>query len=213
MSAADRLLSDVGQLAGAERAGGRPRPHRDAGFGIGISRGKPLAIAAVVLAGQDDLARIRAPRGAAIGAGRAEFDAAEAAEDIAPPRPVIDPVPHRLAEFAIARNIDTEIFLGAHDLGDGGPQHLLEAGLVGRLAGFARSVRRDQIVRARQAADMGGQNSIGAGSHSPPSARAVAAIRWCRTPRSLGSQASLTSRFRAAFRLCHMSDVKPAREG
>jgi len=74
MSAATALLADISQLANAERTRRRSWPHRHTGFGIAIGCGKALVVAAVVLAGQDDLARTRAPRRAAVRAGRPEWD-------------------------------------------------------------------------------------------------------------------------------------------
>ena len=55
--------------------------------------------------------------------------------------------------------------LAADHLRDRRSQRLLERALVDRLAGFMGSVRRDQPVRTRQAADMAGGDVIGAGSH------------------------------------------------
>src|SRR5260370_42326920 len=55
-------------------------------------------------------------------------------------------------------------------------QRRLEGALVERLAGLAGAVGRDQLVRAGQAADMAGQDVVGAGSHASPPIRAFAAM-------------------------------------
>ena len=62
----------------------------------------------------------------------------------------------------------------AHHLGDRRLQRLLKRGFVDRLARFMGSVRRDQPVRARQTADMAGEDMILAGSHDFASRGAVA---------------------------------------
>jgi len=78
-------------------------------------------------------------------------------------------VSRRLAELAIARDIDAEVVLVPHDLGHGRPEPTLKTVLVGRLAGFAGPVRLDQVVRAWQALDMRGEDAIAARPHlSPP---------------------------------------------
>jgi len=56
---------------------------------------------------------------------------------------------HRFAEFAVVRDIDAELVLVPHDIGDCGSELFLKALLVCRLAGFPRAVRVEQIVRAR----------------------------------------------------------------
>jgi hypothetical protein len=72
---------------------------------------------------------------------------------------------HGFAEFAVARDIDAEFCLAPDDLCHGGAQVVLKCRLVAWFARFTRPVRRDQVVRARQAADMRGEDAIGAGSH------------------------------------------------
>src|SRR5207302_321405 len=75
-----------------------------------------------------------------------------------------------LAEFAVAWNVDAELPLTAHDLRHRASQFLLKGVLVSRHPRFADTVRRDQIIGARQASDVAGENMIGAGlHHSRPS--------------------------------------------
>ena len=101
-----------------------------------------------------------------VGAG--EVQPVQAVIAVAHPRTVIDALPHRFAVFAVTGHIDADASLTPHNVGDGRPQLFLKPALVHRLARLARAVRLDQIVRARQAADMAGQNVIGAGPHDPP---------------------------------------------
>jgi hypothetical protein len=45
---------------------------------------------------------------------------------------------------------------------------LVDASAIDRLTGLASPICLDQIIRARQAADMAGQDMIAAGSHALP---------------------------------------------
>ena len=166
----DRVVAGIGDRPDADRRR-RSRPGGDAGLGIGVGRGEPAAIPAVAEAGQHDLAgagpaRRRIERA---GAGR-KIESAEAAPGVAPPRAVLHALGHRLAELAVTGDVDAEIALTADDLRHRRPQRLLERRLIDRFAGLVGAVRRDQPVRARQAADMAGRDMVGAGFHGfPPS--------------------------------------------
>src|SRR5439155_24309215 len=148
----------------------------DPRFGVVVGRRELAAVAAVAKARQYDLARARALRRHLVEGLRAALDAGEALPGIAPPRAVIDPLAHRFAELTIARDIDAELMLAANRVHDRAAQRRLERALVDRLAGFPGMVGRDHLVRAGQAADMAGQDMVGAGSHASPPLRAVAAM-------------------------------------
>src|SRR5213079_1453843 len=115
-----------------------------------------LPVAPVVLASQHDLVRARALRGAAVRPGRAELDAAPALKGIIPPRAVMHATGHRFAELAIVRDVEAEVALITHDIHNCRFERLLKRGFVGCLAGLAGTVRLDQRVGPRQAADMAG---------------------------------------------------------
>ena len=123
------------------------------------------AVASVGKAGQHNLAGPRTARRHRVHIGPGEVQPAETVVAIAHPRAIIDALPHRLAVFAVARDIDADVPLPANDLSHDRPQLSLELSLVDGLAGFAGAVRLYQPIRARQAADMGGQDVIGAGPH------------------------------------------------
>src|SRR5208282_6590582 len=101
-------------------------------------------------------------------AGPAELEPAQTVERVAAPRAVIDALPHRLAELAVARDVDAEIPLMAHDIANCRAKPLLKFGLGACPISFAEPVGLDQIVGARQAAGMAGQDAVGAGSHDLP---------------------------------------------
>jgi hypothetical protein len=54
-------------------------------------------------------------------------------------------VAHRFAEFAVARNVDADVFLLADNVDDGFLQRLLKGALVGRRVRFARSIGADPL--------------------------------------------------------------------
>ena len=164
----DRGVSRIGQPPEADRTRGRTRPNRDPGFGVRIGGRKPYAVAPVGKAGQHELAGLRTPRRHRVHVGASETKPAETVVAVAHPCAVIDALTHRLAVFPVARDIDADASLLPHNAGDGGPQLFLKLTLVHRLACLPGAVRLDQIVRARQATDMAGQNVIGAGPHDPP---------------------------------------------
>src|SRR5262249_20849826 len=69
------------------------------------------------------------------------------------------------AEFAIADDVDADIGLLAHDLGDRVGEAGFESGLVKRLAVFDQSPKFDQLRRPDQAADMGGEDAFSVVRH------------------------------------------------
>ena len=73
-------------------------------------------IAAISKVGQHDFAGAGSPRHRIVWAGCAEIEPAQTAEGIAAPRSVVDALPHRLAELAVARDIDADILLAPYDL-------------------------------------------------------------------------------------------------
>src|SRR5437868_10816996 len=111
-------MPGIGQRRNADRSSRRPRPHRDARLRIGVCGGEELPVAPVVLASQHDLVRARALRGAAVRPGRAELYAAPALKGVTPTRAIMHPVGHRLAELTVIRDIDIELALMPHDIGD-----------------------------------------------------------------------------------------------
>src|SRR5262249_18704308 len=103
------------------------------------------------------------------GGERAAFEAAEAKQRVLRPT-------DRLAELAVADDVDADVGLLAHDLGDGLLQALRIGGVVERPAGLLGAQERAQRRRADEAADMGGEDPIGAAFHlasSPASRRSL----------------------------------------
>ena len=134
----DRVVAFVDDRPDADRPVGHRRPGVNAAVRVLIDRQKLGAVAPVGKAREHDFAR----RGCAsapdvVQAGAGEIEAAEPIEAIAPPGPVVDLVAHRFAEFAVAGNVDADVLLLADNVDDGFLQRLLEAPVVGRLAGFA----------------------------------------------------------------------------
>jgi hypothetical protein len=74
-------------------------------------------------------------------------------------------MPHRLAELAIAGNVDAKRLLPSHHLQDRRSQLFLETLLIGRCAGLAGAISFDQLVGTRQAAGVTRQDAVGAHSH------------------------------------------------
>jgi hypothetical protein len=119
---------------------------------LGIELGKPRAVDAA---------------GEGIAAGeRPALEAAQAKQRVLRPT-------DRLAELAVADDVDADISLLAHDLGNGLLQALGIGGVVERPAGLFGAQERAQRRRADEAADMGGEDSIGAAFHlaSSPTSR------------------------------------------
>ena len=177
------------------RAGRRDRRHEDLGrLGAGERRleigdvGGELPVAAVGdRRGADHvpLARRRVasrrrtretsgPRAARPRAGarnRIGLEAAEALVDVGHEA--------RLAELAVVDHVDSELDLPAHDLGHGRGERGGVRPLVDRPALLPGLHRREQVGRPRQAADMGGENSLAAGFHVAPDAvRSGALVAW-----------------------------------
>ena len=75
-----------------------------------------------------------------------------------------------LAELAVADDIDAGLDLLAHDLLDRGLQAGLVGGLVVGLAGLDQLEELDELGRPDQAADMGGQDAVGAAAMRYPPA-------------------------------------------
>jgi hypothetical protein len=84
-----------------------------------------------------------------------EVEAAEALPRITPPRPVIDPLGHRLAELAVAGNVDPGGALAFNDPAHRGAQSRRKRVLTDALASEVRP-GLNQFVRARQAAGVAG---------------------------------------------------------
>jgi len=74
-------------------------------------------------------------------------------------------LPHRLAVLAVADDVDAGLRLTAHDLLDRRGQASLVSRLVGGLIGLARAVELDQVVGARQAPRVAGQDALVTASH------------------------------------------------
>jgi hypothetical protein len=126
----DGGLPGVGQRADAHRpergagAGGDPR------VGVRVGRRKPEAIAPVGEAGQHHLPRLRAVGRHVVEALGAQLEAAQPVERVAPPRPVVHPVAHGLAVFAVAGDVDARVALPAHHVGHRGAERGREGALV-----------------------------------------------------------------------------------
>ena len=162
----DRLVALVDDRAGAHRPLGHPRSGIHAAVRVFVNRQELGAVAAVGKAREHDFAGLGPLRRRVVEAGSAEIEAAEAIEAIAPPRPVVDLVAHRLAELAVARDVDADVLLLADNVDHGRlPASCRTAASSLACAGFARAVGFDQIVRSRQAARLARENVIPAHTH------------------------------------------------
>ena len=132
--------------------GDRPDAHRldrggdaFAGIELGIKFGELLAV---------DAAREW------IGAGldRPPLEAAQPFEHVLRPA-------DRFAELAVADDVDADFGLLVHHLRDRRRQALVISGRVVRLAGLLGAQKLLQRLRPDQAADMGGQDAVGAALH------------------------------------------------
>ena len=83
---------------------------------------------------------------------------------------------HRLAELAVARNVDAGVTLTAYNIGHRGLQQLLEAGFVRPLARVTFAIGFNQVIWARQAPDVAGENMITTITHA---ACSRLQIRFC----------------------------------
>ena len=148
----------------AHRRIGRTRSSGDP-FRVVIGGGKPCAFAPVTKAREHDMARPRPVNRHGIQARAGQFETAQTLKGVAPPRPVIDPVPHRLAELTVAGKVDAELFLPPHHVGDGRSKLRLELSFIRVFSGGTYAVGFDQRIGARQAAGVTGQNAVVAGPH------------------------------------------------
>jgi hypothetical protein len=123
-----------------------------------------VRIAAVAKGGQHHRAGRRAFRLHLVEGEATGGQPAEAQPGIAPPRAVIDPLRHRLAELAVAGDVDAGLLLAAHDIADSGAEGRRECRLVDRLVLVKGAVGFDQLVGTRQAAGMAGEDVIAAHS-------------------------------------------------
>ena len=101
------------------------------------------------------------------------FEAAEAKQRVLRPT-------DRFSELAVADDVDADIGLLAHDLGDGVVQALGIGGVVEGLPSLLGAEERAQRRRADEATDVGGEDAIAAAFHrlsSPP-----AGARCCCRP-------------------------------
>ena len=73
---------------------------------------------------------------------------------------------HRLAELAVARNVDAGVALTTHHVGHRRLQQLLEASFVRPLARVTFAIGFNQVIRARQAPDVAGEDVIVAVAHA-----------------------------------------------
>ena len=142
----DGVVAGIGNRRDANRRR-RARPGGDAEFRIAVGLGELAAVAAVAEAGQHDLAGLGSTRRHVVQARPIELQPAKALPRIAPPRAIVDALAHRLAEFAVTGDVDADVVLSAHDLGDRLAQRLLNAArrTVRRLHGhgWPRSARPD----------------------------------------------------------------------
>ena len=86
--------------------------------------------------------------------------AAEAVEPILDVGRVAD-----LAGLAVADDVEPDIGLALDNIRNRAPHHAIELGLVIGFAAVLAEQQRDRVVRPRQAADVGGENSIGTVFH------------------------------------------------
>src|SRR5258708_19182988 len=83
---------------------------------------------------------------------RPQFQAAKALEGVTPPRAVVDPLPHFLAELTVAGNADTGLLLETNNLGDRAGEAFLVGGRIDRLSGLAPAGEFNPVIPPRQAA-------------------------------------------------------------
>src|SRR5215472_16342801 len=162
----------VGERPGADGKAGRARPGRHTGLGVGVGGAELLAIAPVAETAQHDLARLAATRRHVPQRAAGEFEATQALERIAPTGAVVDLVPHGLAEFAVARDVDAEVLLLPHHVDHRRAQLCLESLLVAGFTRGTRAVRLDQRLRTGEATGVARQDVCATASHaSPPSGK------------------------------------------
>src|SRR5262249_23904220 len=98
---------------------------------IVIRGGKHRAVATVAETRQHDMSGTRPLRRHFVKRLLTRLDAGETLPGIAPPRPVIDALRHRLAELAVARDVDAERALFAHHVHDCRPERRFKHGWIG----------------------------------------------------------------------------------
>src|SRR5262249_26294762 len=94
-----------------------------------------------------------------------ELESAETLERVAPPRAVVHPVSHRLAVLSIARDVDTDVPLPAHDVLHRRSELLLPSLRVERSARLANPVRLEQSAGPGQASGVTREDATVAGLH------------------------------------------------
>src|SRR5215472_8070672 len=164
----DRLLTRIHDRPAAHGKAhtGPPAIGRHAGVGIGVGRGEARTITPIGEAREPDAPGLGALGGDAIEL-HAQLETAQPLEGIAPPRAVVDPLAHGLAEFAVAGDVDAHPLLTADDLDHRRAQPLLVRTLVEGLARLTGAVELDQIVGARQATRLCGEDPRAALLHGP----------------------------------------------
>ena len=154
LDALERRLEvvDVALQLGLPGVGDRPDAYRLdrgrnalAGIELGVELGELLAVDA---AGERIGARLDRP----------PLEAAQALQHVLRPA-------DRFAELAVADDVDADLGLLAHDLGDRLLQALVVSRLVVRLAGLLGAQKFLQRRRPDEAADMGGEDAVGTALH------------------------------------------------
>src|ERR1700733_10523493 len=86
-----------------------------------------------------------------------------------PPGPVIVGAAHRLAELAVVGNVDAKLALLLDNIGDRRGEALRIGGIAFAFADGNCLTHGNEVRRPRQAAGMGGENTIGTVLHDPGS--------------------------------------------
>jgi len=130
----DRRVARIRQLVDAHRPEGGAGPGRDARVGVAVGGRELHPVAPIGEAREHDLTGLRPLRWQIVEPRGAKLEPAQTLERVAPPRPVVHTVPHRLAELAVPGNGDAQVLLAAHDVPDARTELRLESTLVARLA-------------------------------------------------------------------------------
>ena len=162
-------MADILDRRGADRAPDGPArraPHQAAArFRVLIEFAEFLPVAAIGECGQRQLRHARF----LVRGFRNVFRRREplhARKSVIPPGAVVVTRRHRFSELTVVGNVDAELALLAHDIGDRGAQALRVGRIVFAFAGKASAAHGDKIGRPREAAGMRGQNPVLARSHS-----------------------------------------------
>jgi hypothetical protein len=142
-----------------------PRSGRDAARRVAVRLCEQLAVTAVAEAAEHDVARAGPVDRLVVQPDVLQLQAAEPLERVCPPGAVIDRLAHRLAELAVADDVEADRTLLGDQLSDGLAQPRLERRLVGTLAGLTGTVQLDQVRRPREAARLGRQHAVTAVAH------------------------------------------------